>query len=1003
MRFVLLVLLFIEASSLGAALDPAKSLNAYVRRTWDIDSGLPQNTITAMIQTPDGYMWFGTENGLARFDGRNFTVFDKQHTSGLMSNQISSLAVDSENDLWVGTRGGGVSRFRKGEFEPFLTQNGVPGNSVRCLHADAKGNVWIGTENSGLVRFSGGVFQTYTMAASGLLDNSIVAMASDASGTFWVATSSGLNVMERGKFLPLMQNNPATPNFIRSMYLDLHHNLWLGTNGYGVMAWQPGKTGYSTTYSSRQGLTDNTVTSIFQDSADALWVGTLNGGLNRVVNGKVTALSTPGSSRGIAVLNIMEDREGGLWIGTSSRGATCLRNNAVLTLAQSSGLPSDVILPVFEDAEQTMWIGTNQGLVHFRKGGSDRYAVHEGLPDELVSSITQDGSGTIWAGTRRGLARLGPKAKKFAAVPDQPGLQSSFVHCLFTDRNGDVWIGSRSGLTHYDGSRFVTYTVDDGLPSSHVLSIHQSRDGALWAGTDGGGLAVLREGHFTSYNSHDGLPDDVVLAITEDTEGEILLGTSSAGLVRFASGRFTAFGTAQGLPDDTIYQILDDRCGRLWMSSTRGIFSLAKSSLNETVSDGAPGIDYTLYGTGDGMRTRECSGGFQPAGARTQDGRLWFPTEAGLSVLNPKELSYDMTPLAVNLERVSINGNWTVAFGQLTLQPAQNSLTLQYAAPSFAFGSHPIYRYWMSGLEDGWNAPTMEQSARYTNVPPGEYKFRVAASRDGRHWMSEAQPLDVVLPPHYYATVPFYVGCCSLMLSIFYGLHLRRVRKMRKALRLKAGSVDKIEAPKASTDMDLIRLNASLEEAPAQLLLPEQPGRQSEHLDKVSFVLPLFVRELAEIAGRQAQARGLTLIISAFPKSVQSMVGDPRKLRHIVLNLLENAIELTPRGSVYLRVGTSMNSQGESYVHFSITDTGMGLLSAEFKRAFQASDEPEKIAPEQFEQGAQRLYAAIRTARLVGGEIWVESKLGVGNTFHFKAPLSVSLPSRSMLLEATAI
>jgi hypothetical protein len=577
------------------------------------------------------------------------------------------------------------------------------------------------------------------------------------------------------------------------------------------------------------------------------------------------------------------------------------------------------------------------------------------------------------------------------------------VHCLFTDRNGDVWIGSRSGLTHYDGRGFVTYTTDDGLPSNHVLCIHQSRDGALWAGTDGGGFAVLREGHFTSYNSHDGLPDDVVLAITEDSEGEILLGTSGAGLVRFASGRFTAFGTAQGLPDDTIYQILDDRCGRLWMSSTKGIFSLAKSSLNETGSDGTPRIDYTLYGTGDGMRTRECSGGFQPAGARTHDGRLWFPTEAGLTVLNPNELSDDMTPLAVNLERVSVNGKWTLPSDQLTLQPSQNSLTFQYAAPSFAFGSHPIYRYWMSGLEDGWNAPTTEQSARYTNVPPGEYKFRVAASRDGRHWISEAQPLDIVLPPHDFATVGFYVGCCSLMLGVFYGLHLRRIRQMRKALRLNAGTVEKLEAPKDNTDVSLIQLNASLEEAPAQLLLPEQLSKQSEHLDNVSFVLPLFVREVAEIAGRQAQARGLTLIISAFPKTVQSMVGDPRKLRLIVLNLLENSIELTPRGSIYLRVGTSINSHGESFVHFSVTDTGMGLLSAEFKRAFQASDEPEKIAPEVFEQGAHRLYVAIRTARLLGGEIWVESKLGVGNTFHFKAPLSVSIPSRSMLLEATAI
>jgi signal transduction histidine kinase len=241
------------------------------------------------------------------------------------------------------------------------------------------------------------------------------------------------------------------------------------------------------------------------------------------------------------------------------------------------------------------------------------------------------------------------------------------------------------------------------------------------------------------------------------------------------------------------------------------------------------------------------------------------------------------------------------------------------------------------------------------------------------------------------------------MLGVFYALHLRRVRKMRKALRLNAGAAEKIEAPKETADMALMQLNASLEEAPAQLLLAEQPGRQSEHLDNVSFVLPLFVREVAEIAGRQAQARGLTLIISAFPKTVQSMVGDPRKLRLIVLNLLENSIELTPRGSIYLRVGASISSQGESYVHFSITDTGMGLLSAEFKRAFQASDEPEKIAPEVFEQGAHRLYVAIRTARLLGGEIWVESKLGVGNTFHFKAPLSVFIPSRSMLLEATAI
>lgn len=761
-------------STLEAGLDPAKSITQYVHDVWTTESGLPQSSVLAIAQTPDGYLWLGTEEGLLRFDGVRFVTFDKRNTPSLLSDEVDALLVDHNGDLWMGTRGGGLVLLSGRVFKTFTTKDGLSNDSVQGLYEDEQGDLWIATDGGGLNRLRHGKFSVYT-TGDGLADNAVFSVCGDRKGGIFVATHGGLSHRVNGRFANVTASSGLPSNDIRSLYDDGMDSLWIGTNGAGLVHLTSAG---ATTYTTRNGLSDNHIWSIFKDSAGSLWLGTGGGGVTRLHNGEFSRFTRKEGFSGEEVWAITEDREGSLWIGSAGGGLNRLRNASFTTYGAPEGLSSDVTLGIYQDREGSLWAGTSDGGVNrFEKGKIKTFTVHDGLSDNQVFSITEDGHGDHWFGTRRGLSRL--SRGKFTVFTTQNGLPNNFVRCTYTDSKGDLWVGTREGLSHFDGRRFTTYGTKDGLSDAHVLSIYQDRrNGALWVGT-GGGLNRFVNGHFTTYTKKDGLSNDVVWAIYEEPDGTLWLGTDGGGLNRFKNGKFSGFTTQAGMLDDSVFEILDDSQGNLWMSSNRGIFRVTTRQLDAFAQGKIREVSARSFGIADGMRGRECNGGFQPAGWQLRDGQLAFPTMKGIAFVNPAHLITNQLPPRVLVERIVVDTREVSNRGPLSLAPGKGQFEFQYTATSFIEPGAIRFKYLLEGFDKDWTDAGTRRTAFYTNIPPGNYRFRVIASNADGVWSRADESVSFTLQPHFYQTSTFSTACILGVIGLFATGYRIRVNQLR--------------------------------------------------------------------------------------------------------------------------------------------------------------------------------------------------------------------------------
>ena len=798
-----------------AALDPNLAISQYIHTVWQLDAGLPENSVLSIAQTPDGYIWLGTEEGLVRFDGVRFTTYTKRSTSALRSNEILSLLVDHQNALWIGTRDGGLSCFRDGQFSAISSPGQLASSSILSLHQDARGSLWIGTDGEGLIRFQNGRFRSFTKN-DGLADDSVFSIASDAEGNLWIGTHNGLSRYTNGTFTTLAFGGKRGHHFNRCVYVDRSGVVWVGSNGSGLTRIGPDGVRQ---YTQKDGLTDDTVSALYEDTVGTLWIGTLNGGLNRFSHGQFNHFTGKDGFSGGGVQAIFEDRQGDLWIGSTDGGLNSLRQGSFVTFSKQQGLASDIVLPIYQDRDGALWIGSDKGLQRWQNGRLTLYTTHDGLPDSLVFSVTQDGTGTLWVGTRQGLARF--DGRRFETVSAGKTLPSDFVLCTYTDRRGDLWVGTRGGLTHLEGSRFTTYTRRDGLSTNFVQSIYQDASGVLWVGTNGGGLNRFSRGQFSSYTTRNGLSNNTVWALTGDPDGTLWIATNGGGLNRLKAGRLTTYSTEKGLFDDVVFSILDDGAGRLWMSSDKGIFSVSKWQLNEFADGRIASFDSQSFGTADGMKSRECNGGFQPAAWRGADGSLYFPTIKGLTTVKPSQLTAGQGPPAVILERLVANNRTVIPSNQRHIAPGRGQLEFDFTSPYYGDSSRLQFLYRLDGFDANWINAGNRKFAYYTNIPPGHYNFHAIACVNQKTCSSDSQLIGITLDPHIYETRTFLSLSAILLGGTAFGLHRLRVRHLQHRERVLMQVVedrtrelrqsrDELEIRVQERTHELVELNQSL-------------------------------------------------------------------------------------------------------------------------------------------------------------------------------------------------
>jgi signal transduction histidine kinase/ligand-binding sensor domain-containing protein len=647
----------------------------------------------------------------------------------LAGDDVLSAFESRDGSLWFATSAG-LSRFREGSFSNFTSREGLAGDAVQVVFEDADGAVWVGTAE-GLSKFKDEKFESVN-SQEWLAGVGVNALARDSGGRLWAGTPEGLVCYEGGRFKTYTTKDGLPNDRVISLNADREGSLWVGTAS-GLARFREGA--FSSFNAADDALARAIILSVFEDAEGSVWVGTESGGLHQLVDKKFTTYTTREGLSNDVVKAIYEENDGDVWVGTYGGGLDLLRDGRVTTYTTKDGLVSDVVLALYGDAEGNLWVGTPDGLCRFRNGKFDTYTSADGLPNDFVRSIYSDSKGGLWVGTRGGLARM--REGSFETFTTREGLPNNFVGTIYEDDAGRLWVGTLGGLAVYESGRFKSYTTKDGLSDNVVISLYGDERGRLWVGTNGGGLNLL--------------------------EGE----------------RFHVFTTRDGLPNDTVYRILGDDEGRLWMSCNKGVFSLNVSELEEFAAGRVHSLNPIVYGTADGMRTRECSGGGHPSAWRDREGRMWFSTIKGVAMIDPRVVARNEQPPPVAIEQALFDGEAAVPTARTELPPGTSRFDFHYAGLSFVAPEKVRYRYKLEGFDKDWVEGGDRRAAYYTNLSSGDYRFLVVACNNDGVWSQTPAAFAFTLRPHFYRTYWFYTLCVAGLALLAWQLYALRLRQVR--------------------------------------------------------------------------------------------------------------------------------------------------------------------------------------------------------------------------------
>ena len=750
----------------AAAVDPARPMTQYSVSSWETRDGLPHNTVQSLAQTPDGYLWVATVEGLVRFDGFRFKVFDRTNTAALTRNDIQSLYAARDGSLWISAYGSGLLRHRDGVFRAYAPPGGWASTTVTAITEDARGALWIGTDGGGLFRLKDDAFERVSVE-QGLSHNSVLSLCPAGDRGLWVGTSAGVDHLVDGRFEKFPEHHGLAGAVVSAVREDTAGHLYAGT-AEGLHVLEDGH------FRKVPGFSSDYVHVLQQDRAGTLWVGT-DEGLSRLRDGRVEAL---GVRDGLPskVFAILEDRDGGLWAGTWSNGLFRLTDGAVTMHTQRTGVSSDEIVSIAGARGGGAWLGTADGEID-RYDGARFIPLHarSALRRASVVALHEDRGGRLWVGTDLGLHRF--EKGGWTHFTTREGLPNPIVRSILEDSRGRLWVGTDGGgLALFEHGAFKTFSQGDGLPSNNLRALHEDAKGTLWIATYGG-LASLADGRFRSYTTRDGLSADLVRSFHEDAEGALWIGTYGGGLNRMKDGRITAYTSREGLFNDVIYGILEDDGGRLWMSCNKGLFSVEKRELEDFAAGRRRDIVSLAYGRDDGMVSAEFYGGF-PAAWKAPNGRLWFPTVRGMVAIDPAAAARPRPASPAILEEQLVDGELVPPGAAVDVGPSARRLEFHFTALAFAAPERLEFAYRLEDFDPDWVPAGAQRVAHYTNVPPGSYQFRVRVRNRGGDWNEAAAPVPVRVHPHWYRTPAFFILAAMTMVLAVLIAHRVRVRQL---------------------------------------------------------------------------------------------------------------------------------------------------------------------------------------------------------------------------------
>jgi signal transduction histidine kinase/ligand-binding sensor domain-containing protein len=703
--------------------------------SWTTDNGLPQVSINSILQTRDGFLWFTTYGGLVRYDGLRFEVFNTGNTQGLRTGRFRTMFEDREGTLWICTEGQGVTQYRKGKFTSYTTDDGLGDNTIEQISEDANGTL-IFQALDGETQRTNERFSPYP-APPGEPTRGIFHRT--AGGAIWYWENGRLKKYENGRV-----TLDFAPGFnVRRVYEDSQGRAWLGGNGTALSMLKDNRL---TNYAEKDGYPPFVLNTVFEDRQNRLWVGTRGGGLLRFQDGKFTPFTTKDGLVGDDVGWIYRDREGTFWIGTTG-GLSRMTERAITPYSTANGLASDNVYPIYQDRAGKIWIGSWRGLTVYDHGVFSNVGKQYGVADVLVTSLLEDREGALWIGSwSEGVRRV--KDGKITLFPPTaaPGV---LVRSIIQDRAGNIWFGTAGGLVKYRDGAFTTYTAKDGMMAKEIFVLYEDRQGQIWIGADNG-LSVFQDGGFRMFGEADGIARNIVRSVYEDADGMMWIGMYDLGIYRIQPGKVTHYTTNEGLFDNGAFKIMEDALGNFWISCNLGVYRVKRSELNDLAESRIRKITSIPYNRRDGMLSSECNGGGGPAGIKAQDGRLWFPTQKGVAVIDPGAVPFNRQAPPVVIETFVVDTNPLPASPALQLQPGQTNLEIHYSGLSFINPELVKFKYKLEGIDADWIDAATRRIAFYSHLPPGTFRFTVlAANRDGVWNEVGASVTITVLPPFW--------------------------------------------------------------------------------------------------------------------------------------------------------------------------------------------------------------------------------------------------------------